>query len=579
MAEINSYLFIGAFLVLASILASTLSARTGLPLLLVFLAVGMLAGKDGPGGIQFADFRTAFLIGNLALAVILLDGGLRTSLDTFRVALKPAAVLATWGVVLTAGLTGAAAAWLLDTSWLYGALIGAMVASTDAAAVFSLLRQGGIQLNNRVRSVLEIESGVNDPMAIFLVIALVEQILAPGGRSAADAAWLLGRQLGFGALAGLAGGAALAWTVARIRLAEGLFALLVGSGGLAVFAAVNYAGGSGFLAIYLIGLVVGNWQGAAMEPVLRPMDGLAWLAQAGMFLILGLLVSPAELVTNAGPALALALFLMLVARPLAAVTSLAPFRFGWGEMGFIAWTGLRGAVPIVLAVFPVMAGVPGARALFDAVFAVVVASLLIQGTSLGTAARRLGVVIPHRAPPGERRELYRAGKDVLELADFTAEPGAPIVGQRIRARLTSNHGRSLRPVLIIRAGRALTPEQAETVAAGDRIWLVCRPERQDRLARLFASEETEQGLATLDFFGEFALRGDIRAWEAAEAYGLPFRDDERDQSLGVILESRLGRPPVEGDRVAIGPHHLIAREMQASRVAVVGLKLATGGGG
>lgn len=576
MAEINSYLLIGGFLVLASVLASALSARTGLPLLLVFLAVGMLAGEDGPGGIRFDDFHTAFLIGSLALAVILLDGGLRTDYATFRVALKPAAVLATWGVVLTAALTGVAAVWLLDLPWLYGALIGSMVASTDAAAVFSLLRHSGTRLNNRVRSVLEIESGVNDPMAIFLVIALVEQILAPQQRSAADAAWLLAQQFGLGTVAGLAGGVALAWLVARIRLAEGLFALLIGSGGLVVFAAVNALGGSGFLAIYLLGLVVGNWQETTMEHILRPMDGLAWLAQAGMFLILGLLVTPSDLLINALPALALALFLMLVARPLATFSSLAPFRFGRGEMGFVAWTGLRGAVPIVLAVFPVMAGVSGARALFDAVFAVVVASLLIQGTSLPLAARWFRVIIPHRAPPRERRELWRGEGRALELADFTAEPGAPIVGQRFDARLTSNHGLSLRPVLVIRGEEALTPEQAETVAHGDRVWLVCRPERQDRLARLFASEETEQGLAPLDFFGEFALRGDVPAREVALAYGLPFRDEEQELTLGAILENRLGRPPVEGDRVSVGPHQLVAREMQASRITAVGLKLASG---
>ncbi|MEF8794378.1 potassium/proton antiporter [Thiohalorhabdus sp.] len=579
MAEINSFLLVGGLLILVSVLVSTLSGRLGFPLLLVFLGVGMLAGEDGPGGIQFDDFRTAFLVGNLALAVILLDGGLRTSLSTFRVALWPAAVLATWGVVCTAALVGGLAAWLLDTSWLYGALIGSMVASTDAAAVFSLLRSGGIQLNSRVRSVLEIESGINDPMAVFLVIGLVEQILAPGAGSVADMLWLLGRQFALGIGAGLLGGWLLAWLVERIQLAEGLFALLVGSGGLVIFAGVNYVGGSGFLAIYLTGLVVGNRRSAVIESILKPMDGLAWLAQAGMFLILGLLVTPSALVDHAPAALALALFLMVVARPLAVVTSLAPFRFAWREMGFVGWTGLRGAVPIVLAVFPVMAGASGAQLLFDSVFAVVVASLLIQGTSLPLAARWFRVMVPHQVAPTVRREVWHSGTRAMELVAFSVEPGAPIVGQSVGQRLTAQDGLSLRPVLVVRDQHPLLPERADAIQERDLIWVLCDTTWVERLARLFAAEEAEAELTPIRFFGEFAIRADATGADLRQAYALPLAEGEDGLPLARIIEQRLGRPPVVGDRVDIGRSQLVVRDMEGERVAQVGLKLSGTGGG
>ncbi|MBS3995998.1 MAG: potassium/proton antiporter [Hydrogenophaga sp.] len=406
-------LLAGASLVFISVLAGVLSARIGFSFLLVFLLVGSLAGEDGPGGFAFDDFRLSFWVGNVALAVILLDGGLRTHINTFRTGLRPSLLLATLGVLLCTAITGAAAHWLLGLAWPLALLVGAIVGSTDAAAVFSLLRSSGVRLNERVAATLEIESGMNDPMAVYLTLTFIAIALAAtggGAMSVGEVLLSLLQQFGWGTLLGLGCGWALAELLKRVGRSVdgggGIRALLVVSGGLAVFAFTTWFGGSGFLAVYIMGVVVGNRARRQVRASLSAMDGYAWLSQAGMFLLLGLLVTPSELLRTLWPALGVSLVLMLVARPLSVWLCLAPLRFKPREIAFISWVGLRGAVPIVLAVFPVMAGVPGAQTFFNVAFVVVLTSLLLQGSTIAWSANRLGVVLPDLDDTEHARRVF-----------------------------------------------------------------------------------------------------------------------------------------------------------------------------
>ncbi len=420
-------LLVAAALVFVSVLAGVVSTRVGFSFLLVFLLAGILAGQDGPGGLVFNDFRLSFWVGNIALAVILLDGGLRTDFDTFRTGLKPSLLLATLGVVLSAGITGAAARWLLDLSWPMALLVGAIVGSTDAAAVFALLKSSGVRLNERVAATLEIESGMNDPMAVYLTLALIGVVLAAttagsgAGLSALEVLRSLALQFGWGGALGLGAGFAMAELLKRLGRGEdgggGIRALLLVSGGLTVFAATTWLGGSGFLAVYAMGVIAGNRARRQVRSTLSAMDGYAWLSQAGMFLLLGLLATPSQLLPTLLPGLGVSLVLMLVARPLAVALCLVPLRFPPREIVFISWVGLRGAVPIVLAMFPLMAGVPGAQTFFNVAFVVVLTSLLLQGSTIAWSARRLGLALP------EPNDLQASR---LVFGDFVIDGATPM---------------------------------------------------------------------------------------------------------------------------------------------------------
>ena len=423
---VNVQLLAAAALVFFSVLAGLFSARIGFSFLLVFLLAGVLAGEDGPGGYRFNDFRLSFWVGNLALAIILLDGGLRTAISTFRTGLKPASLLATVGVLVCAAITAAAGVLFLGLDWGHAMLLGAIVGSTDAAAVFSLLTRSGVTLNERVAATLEIESGVNDPMAVYLTLTFIALLSATGaGTDAGDVAWLtvarsFAEQFGGGALIGIGSGFAMALLLRHVAARDadaGVLALLLGAAGLAVFAATGWLGGSGFLAVYLFGVIVANRAAKAVGPTLAAIDGYAWLAQTGMFLLLGLLVTPSDLASSWLPGLAVAAVLIVVARPIAVWMCLWPFRFSTRETWFISWVGLRGAVPIVLALFPLLAGVPQAGLLFNVAFVVVLMSLLTQGTTIGWVARKLGVALPDPDNESAVRALF---------LDFALDPNLPV---------------------------------------------------------------------------------------------------------------------------------------------------------
>ena len=443
---------VGTALVLAAAFSSLIAFRFGAPLLLLFLCIGLATGTDGLG-IQFDNARIAYFAGSLALAVILFDSGFGTPLNALRQAAGPALSLATVGVLLTTGLFGAAAYYLLDLTWLESFLLGAAVASTDAAAVFFLLRAGEINLRERVRATLEVESGTNDPIAIFLTITLVEIIAAHADPEAKVLVTnlVLGflLNMGLGAVVGVLGGIAIVRLVDRLNLDHGLLPIFVLTLSLMVFAAAGAIGGSGFLAVYLAGLVAGNSDIRAVTILKRFQDGMSWLAQIIMFLILGLFATPSQFPAIMVPAVLLGLFLIFIARPLAVWLCLIPFRLPRPEVAFVSWVGLRGAVSILLAITPLLGGLENGRLIFNTAFIIVLVSLVFQGWTVGPLARRLGLIVPARLGPLDKVELELPGSAHHELLAYRVAHGSPVArGERIprwaRPSRSTSEGRAQR---------------------------------------------------------------------------------------------------------------------------------------
>ena len=476
-------------LLATSVLFSRASQRLAVPVALVFLGLGMLAGSEGIGGIPFEDYRFAFRIGTVALVLILFDGGLNTPLAAVRAVARPAAVLATVGVAGTAGLV-AVAAHALGFTWPLALLLGAVVSSTDAAAVFSVLKTSGISLKRRVGSTLEVESGFNDPMAVLLTIAMTAALLSPGGLSLGRLALDVVRELTVGAAAGVAigrGGRAL---LGRVRLAAGgLYpALTLGLACLA-FGVTTRLHGSGFLAVYVAAVLIGDGPLPFRPGLLRVHDALAWLGQIVMFLVLGLLVFPSRLVGVAPVGLALALFMAVVARPLVVALCLAPFRaFARREVAYVGWVGLRGAVPIILATFPVLAGAPGAERVFDVVFFIVVINALVPGATVPWVTRRLR--LESGEPPAPRAVLEIESMQPLEgeLLSFHVSGALAVAGVPLR-ELPFPEGASV--VLIVRGRELLAPKGDTVLEPGDHAYVFSRPSDLPLVQLMFGRPEGE----------------------------------------------------------------------------------------
>ncbi|HEU5046528.1 MAG TPA: potassium/proton antiporter [Rickettsiales bacterium] len=383
-------IFLTALILLVGISAAIFSSRVGAPLLLAFIAVGMLFGEEGPGGIVFNDMKVAYLIGSLSLAIILFDGGMHTTFHDFRHVIKPSFALASLGVLVTAGITGLGAMLLLHIPLTQGLLLGSILASTDAAAVFILLSNSGVNLSKKLLSTLEVESGINDPMAVFLTLTLVGLL---SSNTPAPTWWeclaSFFWQMGSGAVAGYYGGKLLLHIGNRLPKAFGLTPVLALAGGLFLYSGMVLLHGSGFLAVYLAGLVIGNGKIHDQTIIPRFHDGLAWLCQIILFTMIGLLVTPSMLISQIVPALIIAFILLFLARPAGSWISLSPFDFTWREKNFVSWVGLRGAVPIFLATIPSLSGLDSGRTYFDITFVVVVSSLLIQGWTVAAVARWL----------------------------------------------------------------------------------------------------------------------------------------------------------------------------------------------
>jgi cell volume regulation protein A len=566
----NELIFYGALLVVLSILASAFSSRFGAPILLVFLFLGMLAGEDGPGGIRFDNFELAYLASTLALAVILFDGGVRTSAESFRVALRPALSLATLGVVVTAVITGAFATWLFDLHWMQGLLIGSIVGSTDAAAVFALLQSRGMELQQRVRSTLEVESGSNDPMAVFMVVVLVEAIAAGHTSLTAGVIVELAKQMALGALGGFLAGRALVWLINHLSLETGLYPQLAVAGGVATYGAVTVAGGSGFLAIYLAGVILGNSSLQAMQDIRRVNDGFAWLAQIMLFLLLGLLVTPSQFLPVALPALLVALALMLVARPAAGWISLLPFRVPWREQLFVSWVGLRGAVPIVLATFPLLAGFDQGAVYFNIAFIVVLLSLSLQGWTIAPLARVLKLEVPPRGKPFQQIDLDIPGQFNFDLLGYQLERDSLAAGKP-PAQLPLPHEVNI--AAVIRGTRMMNPGTLGPLQAGDYVYVLAVPEHVESLNRMFGVAHGPARLEEHRFFGDFVLNGDARIEDVEAIYGLGFQAHAPDETLTGYLSQKFRGAPVVGDRLRMGSVELVVREVKKGLVTRVGLKL------
>jgi potassium/hydrogen antiporter len=567
--DYSNWLLLGAAtMVLIGIASSLLARRFGAPLLLVFLVLGMLLGEDGLGFV-FDDYQATYTLGSLALAIILFDGGLRTQLAAIRSALAPAATLATLGVVVTAALTALAAHWLLALDVPSALLLGAIVASTDAAAVFFLLHANGLHLQRRVGSTLEIESGSNDPAAVFLTLLLAGWIASDGAVSVAEMLGSFAMQIGIGAVAGVLGGRAIASALNRLALPAGLHPLMTVAAAVAVFSLANLLGGSGFLAAYLAGLVVGNRPVRAFANVLSVQDAATWLAQLVMFLVLGLLVTPSELLDVLLPALGVAAFLMLVARPVAVLACLLPFRFSAGEVAFVSWVGLRGAVGIFLASIPMLVGLPNASLYFNVAFVVVLVSLLVQGWSLTAAAHWLRVALPRRDPPSRRIELDLPGQLEYEMVGYRVAPGSAVL-----------RGRALpgwaRPALVVRSRQVWTAEQAGVLKAEDYAYFLAPPGRVNRLDWLF-TEGQEAAEAEREVFGTFALAGDVPLGALAEFYGLKVPPRLATQSAAELFARRFDNEPQVGDRLQVGEATFVVREVNDDGVTSVGLKFTSVG--
>jgi cell volume regulation protein A len=563
--------FIGAALFLFAVFASIISRRLGAPLLLIFLLLGMLAGEDGIGGIHFNDIDTAFLIGNLALAIIIFDGGLGTRMDTFRSSLRPALSLATVGVFLTAGITGAAACYILDLPWQEGLLIGAIVGSTDAAAVFGLIKNAGLNLKDRTGATLEIESGSNDPMAIFLTITLVEALSSPAGLSG----WLLlaelAKQMGLGLLFGVLGGYAIPAALGKITLPVSLYPLMVFAAALTLFGGTSFSGGSGFLAIYIAGVMTGTTSSLYMIDIRRFHDGIAWLSQIGMFLMLGLLVTPSLLPPIIIPALIIAGILIFIARPLAVAVSLLPFRFPVRDQVFVSWCGLRGAVPIILALFPSLAGLENARIYFELVFFVVLTSLVIQGWTIAPMARWLKVDLPVTLKLPSFKSTHLPSNPHKDLVVYQVVAGSSVIGKSIYQLVLPV---SAQVVALIRDEIPLNSNEENTLQESDQVVIVATTGMAEKLADLFSPALSRMSSKqSSSYFGDFTIRPNSKLGDLALLYTFDIPDELKHLTVGEHIKRKFRGRPVVGDALTFPQLKLTVKEMKNGEISLIGLKL------
>jgi len=468
-------------LLIASAALSRGLERVGIPVALLFLALGMLAGEEGIGGIAFEDYRFSFVVGTIALVLIVFDGGFNTTYASIRKGIRPALLLATVGVILTAGLTTLFAR-LIGLSWKESILLGAVVSSTDAATVFAVMRGSRLALQRRVGTTLELESGLNDAVAVLLTVAATEAI-ATGEVPRATATLGIPVQLVVGAVAGYAMGWLGRWLLNHVRISTGgLYAVVTLGLALFSFGVVTLLGGSGFLAVFATAAVLGNGRIPYQSGLRRIHDAVAWLSQVAMFLMLGFLVFPSRVLSVALPGVLLALFLAFVARPVAVAACLLPFRYPRKEVAYIGWVGLRGAVPVILATYPVLTGVAEAGRVFDIVFFLVVVNSIVPGATVRPITKWLGLDVPPAPAPQATLEITSMARMDADLLLFHVTPDVLACDTPIRD-LNLPDGVSI--ALVVR-GAELVPARGSTVLRGDdQVYVFCAQADRSLVTLLF----------------------------------------------------------------------------------------------
>ena len=468
-----------------AVLASKASNRVGVPSLLLFLLIGMLAGSEGPGGIPFDDAHLAQALGIVALAFILFAGGLDTNWESVSDVRWEALSLSTAGVLVTAVLVGWFATIALGLSWLQGLLLGSIVSSTDAAAVFAILRSRRASLRSPTRPLLELESGSNDPMAVFLTLAFIRLLIQPQD-SVLDLVPMFLLQMVFGFVLGYLLGKAAILLLNRLQLeTEGLYPVMTLAWVLLTYGLTSFLGGNGFLAVYLAGIVMGNSDFIHKRSLIRFHDGLAWLMQITMFLTLGLLVFPSRLLPVVGTGLLISFFLMFVARPAGVFLSLVFAKLGLRQKLMISWVGLRGAVPIILATFPLVAALPNADLYFNVVFFIVLTSVLVQGTSLPLVAQWLGVKVPLTATRAYPLEFVPGTKSRSDLVEITIPETSPVIGKQI---VDLQLPKSALIVLLSRNEDFLVPRGSTILQAGDTLMVLAEKKDFNDVHRLVGTD-------------------------------------------------------------------------------------------
>ena len=565
--DLNTVLFMGGVLLTFAVLASKLSAWISAPILLLFLGIGMATGEEGfLLHIVYNDYASAYYISNLMLAIIILDGGLRTNLGVMRRVWAESTMLATVGVVVTSFVTAAAVYWFFDVTIPQALLVGATVGSTDAAAVFSLLGNGGVSLKERVSSTLQIESATNDQMAILLAMVLLSLVTGEAS-SPAQIALIFVSQFGLGIILGIVFGLLGRFAVATVNLNSGLYAIMVVGIGLTGFSITAALGGSGFLAIFIIGMLSGNQNNRAVNHILPVGEGLTWLAQITLFLLLGWLVTPSHLLDYALPGIGVALVLTFLARPIAVFAFMKPFfrRYSTRDLSFMSWVGLRGSVPIVLAIYPTMEGAENAELYFNIAFVVVLFSLLVQGTSLLPMARLFRVYAPQSAAPLTKSQVGITLSDDYELYNY------PV-------RRESLNGRTLRELrfpkrtqvaALFRDGHMLKAHGDAVLEMDDIVSIIGHAADEAQLNAVFSQERLPKASGV--FEGGMLVDGTRPMTEMAKEYGMELTSFEKTMTVADFMSYHIGGFPQVGEKISLIDIDLTVVELKGDYVSRVGI--------